>query len=132
MIDHRLLDRMEARRLAVFGQAFDRDDVLAVELIEELDAGIDRLVAEAVAVEPADQDGAGPAVAFRADDLGAGQPQLVAQEVGQRGKGGLAADREALAVDVEAAHNRACELSIRSTGEWTNCLEGGLSRHEYL
>ena len=43
MIDHRLLDRVQ--RLAV-GEILDRDEFRAVELAEEQDAGVDRLVGQ--------------------------------------------------------------------------------------
>ncbi len=98
MIHQCLLDRMKA---AVVLQSLDGDDMLAIQLVQEMDAGINGLITKALSLDPADQDRAGPAVAFRADYLGAEQMPLGAQKVGQRGEGGIAADLAALAVDVE-------------------------------
>jgi hypothetical protein len=107
--DERFLDRMG---LTIRAKALDGDDVRAVELGDDGDAGGDGLVVEAPCCErgrrdacttilPADQYGAGPAVALGADDLGAGELEVLAEEGGEGDEGGGAADFEAAAVDVE-------------------------------
>ena len=64
-----------------------------------------------------DQHGAGAADAVLAADVGAGQPQLVAQAVGER-QARLDVDADLLAVDLEfgghAAYLAAAALSARS------------------
>jgi hypothetical protein len=55
-----------------------------VELVDELDAAGDRAVGDVlfvVVIGLADEDGAGAAVAFGADDLGAGEVEVVAEEI---------------------------------------------------
>ncbi len=85
------------------GEAFDGDDVGAVELGDEGDAGGDGTVIEAFGggIRAADEDGAGSAVAFRADDFGAGEVGDGAEVVGEGEERLIAADFEALAVDVQ-------------------------------
>src|SRR5262249_39821977 len=99
MVFHeRLLHRMQS---AVAPETFDGHHMFAIELVEKLDAGVDGLVAEIIAFDLADQDRAGPAVAFGTDDLGAGQLQVIAEEVRQRGESGLSSDLVALAIHVK-------------------------------
>ena len=69
-------------------QAFDGDDVRAVELEHELDARIDGPINEPASVggRAADEHAARAAVAFAADDLRADQAVHAAQIIGQRQK----------------------------------------------
>ena len=98
-LDHGVLDRMKLIRRRL--EAFDGDDVFAIELIEELNAGIHRFVAQAILVEPPNEDRACSAIAFRTNDLGANEVQLLAKEIGQRGKYMLSTNFEAFAVYME-------------------------------
>ena len=75
---HRLLHRMQH---AVFGEILDRDQFGAVELAEQRDARIDRLVSQAAIALAHDDDGAGAAIAFRAAFFGAGRSLLQTQPV---------------------------------------------------
>ena len=63
-------------------EAFDGDDVRAVELEHELDARIDGAINEpaAIGVWPADEHAARAAVAFAADDLRADEAEHAAQD----------------------------------------------------
>jgi hypothetical protein len=97
--DHRPLDRVQ---VAVFSQSFDGNDMRAVELIQELDAGIDWSVPERIAGGPADEHGASAAIAFGANHLGADQPELPAQVIGERLECGLTADGLETAIQVKA------------------------------
>src|SRR5712692_4325368 len=78
MLAKRLLHRMQRR--AVSGKAFDGLDLVPVSHDRERGAGFDRL-----AVEMHD---AGAALRGVAADMGAGQPQILAQELHQQGGGG--------------------------------------------
>ena len=71
-----LLHRVQ---LVTVGQAFDGGDVGAVGLDGEHGARLDRLAA--------DEDGAGPARRRVAADVGAGEPDHVAQVVDEQGAG---------------------------------------------
>ena len=73
----RLLHRIEAGLVA----ALDGDHVLAVHLGQRHQAGGDRLVADGIPFQLADQDRAGAAVPLLAALLGAGQPLAGAQKV---------------------------------------------------
>ncbi len=99
-VDQRLLHRMQR---AVRGRKpVDRQHAGAIELRQQHQAGIDRLVVQAIAVRPADHDGAGAAVAFGAAFLGAGQAGVEPQPV-ERGRGRRHARHGArLAVEQEA------------------------------
>ena len=68
MRDHRFLHRMQR---AVVGEILDGDQLGAVELAEQRDAGIDRLVDQAAVALAHDHHSAGAAIAFRAAFLGA-------------------------------------------------------------
>ena len=81
MVDHRLLHRMQ---LVVAREVLDRDDLGAVGLAGEQDAGIDRLVDEALAAQPPQHHRAGAAIALGAALLGAGRALGQAQIVEQR------------------------------------------------
>ena len=65
------------------GQILDGDQFGAVELAEQSDAGIDRLVDQSAVALAHDHDSAGAAIAFRAAFLGADRPLLQAQPVEQ-------------------------------------------------
>ncbi len=83
---HRLLHRMQH---AVVGKILDGDQFGAVQLAEQRDARIERLVNEAAVALAHDHDGAGAAIAFSAAFLGAGRSLLQTQPVqhgGARGK----------------------------------------------
>ena len=69
----RLLRRMQ---LAVFGEAFDGHHVGTIGLHSKQGAGFDRTTI--------DMHGAGAALAGVAADMGAGQIQRVAQEIGEQ------------------------------------------------
>ena len=105
IVDHRLLHRMQALAL---GEVLDGQHFGAVDLAEQQDAGVDRLVAQsAVGLQPRQDDGAGAAVALIAAllrPLGAG---FLAQPIEQR-----RARREAIEGDGSAAkaeHQTAAE-----------------------
>jgi hypothetical protein len=111
-IDHRLLYRVE-RMIAA--QAFHRDDVRRIELKHKLNAGVDRAISEfcppriAVNGWPADENGAGAAIALAADDLRTDQPASAAKIVGKGEKCVATANFLPTAVDVEdkvLAHGR--------------------------
>ncbi len=67
-LHHRILNRIEL--VAVF-DALDRDHVSGVELIDILNAAVQRLVFELFARDAADRYGASAAVSLGANDLGA-------------------------------------------------------------
>ena len=81
-------------------ESLHRHDMTAIELIEKQDAGIDGHVAHTVASRPTDENGAGAAIPLGADDLGAGEPKIAAEEIGERGEGRVAPDFQPLAVHV--------------------------------
>ena len=76
-LDQRLLDGVEIA--VAVRQVLDGDQLLAVERRHELDAGIDRAIAEPVAVELAEHHRAGAAIALGAALLGAAAPLDPAQ-----------------------------------------------------
>ena len=65
-------------------QVLDRDQLLAVQLRQEQDAGVERAVAQALAVRLAEHHGAGAAIAFGAALLGAGPALHLTQIVQHR------------------------------------------------
>lgn len=117
VVDHRLLKGVE---LAVVLKAFDGDDVGAVELSDDGDAGGEGLVTQVTIVGTAGEDRAGAAVAFGADDLGAGFLEAVTEERGKGKEEIVAADFEAAAVDVEQGEishgGRGAEIGLRVVG----------------
>ena len=81
-LDHRLLHDMRSAVLVL--QILDREQLRAVELADEQDAGVDRLVAHATALQAADRDRAGAAVTLGAAFLGAHAALHQAQVVEHR------------------------------------------------
>ena len=114
IVDHRLLQRMQ---LAACGQVLDRDELRAVELAQEQDAGVERLVGEPAATEPRQRDGAGAAIALRAAFLRPLRPHFLAQPVEDRRAGGESVERHLAATEVKAqriAHaGRSCHKRHR-------------------
>ena len=98
MAGHRFLHRMQR---ALVGEVFDGDQFGAVELAEQSDAGIDRLVDQSAVALAHDHDSAGAAIAFRAAFLGADRPLLQAQPVEQRGARRKFADPHAAAAPLK-------------------------------
>src|SRR5580693_3781359 len=95
MIDHRLLHRMQ--RLAI-SEVLDRDELRAVELAQEQDAGIDRLAGQLAATEPRQHDRAGAAITLGATFLRTRGALVLAQPVEHSG-----ARREAVERDLAPA-----------------------------
>ena len=81
-IDHRLLNRVQRAVRPL--QMLHRQQPAAVQRGEEADAGVHRLVAQRVAVQPPDHHGAGAAVALRTAFLGADPPFRQPQPVQHR------------------------------------------------
>ena len=107
-LDHRGLHRMELALRA--DKVLDRDDLGAVDLAEELDAGVDRLVDQPAVAEPADGDRAGAAVALAAALLGALRPLRLAEIVEEERRRLDVGELDHLALADEAdrlAHRRA-------------------------
>ncbi len=92
LVDQRLLYRMQR---PCRGQVLDGYHMGGVERADEADAGIDRLIDDLAAGQPADEHGAGTAIAFRAAFLGSRQalpePQVVEQ--GLSGLDGIELDQ---------------------------------------
>ena len=82
MVDHRRLHRMQLA--ARTSQILDRHDLGAVDLTEQLDARIDRLVHDLAVDEPAERHGTGTAITLVAAFLGPGQRPLQPQVIEQR------------------------------------------------
>ena len=95
MIDHRLLHRMQ--RVAV-GKILDGDELRAVELAEQQNAGVDRLIGQLAAAQAREHDRAGAAIALRRSPPSYRWPALLAQPVENR-----SARREALERDLPPA-----------------------------
>jgi hypothetical protein len=89
---HRLLRRM------LPAEVFHRQQRMAVQRGQELDAAVDRLPGQiarlAAFLQAADQHGAGTAVAFVAAFLGAGAAGMLTQPAQHRGGGLQTADRD--------------------------------------
>src|SRR4051812_37646137 len=86
----------------------------AVELEEELDAGVDGAVAQPAVLAAPDEDRARPAVPLLAHDLRPRQPLVVAEKAGERLEGLRPADAVRLTVEMEddrVAHFRGCDCS---------------------
>ena len=96
MLDHRGLDGVQAR--VFVGEVLDGDDLGAVRLAEQQDAGIDRLVDEAAVPHPSERDRAGAAIALRAALLGADAALLQPQIVEQRRPGSEFLDLDCLPI----------------------------------
>ena len=95
---HRRLHRMQD---AVIGEVLDRDQLGAIHLADQRDAGIDRLVDQAAVALAHQNDGAGAAVAFRAAFFGAGGALLEAQPVEHGGARGKPVERDPAATSDE-------------------------------
>src|SRR5215831_16009697 len=104
MLSERFLQR---RKIGVVGESFYRHDLAAVSLHRQHPAG-----AHGRAIE---ENGAGPAHAMLASDMGSGEAELVAQAI-RKGKSWLDVDLDAFSVDLESRLHRArAALSARST-----------------
>ena len=82
------LERMAGAILGAWpglGQPLDRRHLRALRLERRVDAGVDRLAVN--------DDGAAAALSLIATDLGAGQPQVVAQDLGQIAAGRVHRER---------------------------------------
>src|SRR5690606_18073318 len=106
-LDHGLLYGME--RAVGAAQVLDRDQLPAVALRHEQDAGVDRAVADPLAVELAEHHGAGAAVALGAAFLGPGAPLGLAQPV-QDGEVRIEPAQLARLVAKEKAHRLGHQL----------------------
>jgi hypothetical protein len=76
-------------------------------------------------VPPADEYGTRPAIAFGADDLGARELEVLAEEGGEGDEGGGPADLEAAAVDVEedvVSHDFAMRADVPGVMRWLGGL----------
>jgi len=86
MLDERALDRME---FAAIGKIFNRDELAAVGLTRQRDAGVNRLIDPFLAYDAAQHHRTGTAIALSATLLGARRPlheaQVVEQRQGRRG-----------------------------------------------
>src|SRR3972149_3119777 len=82
-------------------ESFDGDDVRPIQLEHPLDAGVDRVIIEAVAGRAANEHGARAAIALGANDLGARESEPPAQEVAQAEEAVVAGELMPAAVDVE-------------------------------
>jgi len=99
-IHHRLLHRMQWS--VGRGQMLDGHHMRALQHADKADAGVDGLVAELIAAQPADQYGARAAIALGAAFLRPaqpfGQPQVIEQRLGSLDLG----QRHVLVVEDEA------------------------------
>ena len=82
-------------------EVLDRQHLGAVDLAEQQDTGVDRLIGERAVAQAREDDGAGAAVAFAAAFLGALGASLFAQPIEQRGAWRKAVKRDRLAADAE-------------------------------
>ncbi len=128
MVHQGLLDGVQP---ALGREALDSQDGLAIQLMQEQDTGIDRLVAQSLPFEPAYEHGAGPAIALGTDDLGPEEEQLLAEEFRERGEDRVPADLEAPAVHVEediVTHAFVC-LRCRNNSSTRNRKRAAAGRH---
>ena len=79
MIDHRLLHRVQPAVVRL--QRLDREQRLAVECRQELDAGINRPITQALVIELGNHHGTGAAVALGAAFLAARTQEILAQKL---------------------------------------------------
>jgi len=97
--DHRLLDRMET---GAFGKVLDRQHLGAVDLAEQQDAGVDRLIGRRAVGPAARQDnGAGAAIAFAATLFRALGADVLSQPVEERRAWREMVKRDSLAAEAE-------------------------------
>ena len=105
-VDHRLLHGMQAALADM--EIVDGDHFLAVDLAQEQDAGIDRLIDHAAVAQRAQRHRAGAAIALAAAFLGAAgaflQPQIVEQRRHRRYVGEF--DHLAPAQETDGASDR--------------------------
>ncbi len=99
LLDHRLLHRMQPAIAAA--EALDRDEFLAVQRGQELDAGIDGFQSKVVAftIEFREHDRARTAVALGTTLFRTGPVQVLAKELQHRSRG----------IDVVKLHDLAIE-----------------------
>ena len=126
-LDQLALDRVRA------AQAFDGPQRLAVEHRQEEDAGIDRAPLDRVAVQLAEQHGAGAAIALGAAFLGAGAAERVAQIVEDGGGGIGVFDLDHLAVEEEADHlGLPAAIQAPSLCRSAGVMRGGIAQRHHL
>ncbi len=97
-VDHGLLYATELARLR---HAFDRHDMRAVQLKQKLDAGINRLITEALLGGPPDEHGTSPAVPFATDNFCADKPEPATEKIGERQSRLAATNLPPDAVDID-------------------------------
>jgi len=116
-VDHRLLNGMKVasprHSIRRGTKPLNGDNMTTIELIKELNACIDRLVADFLRFSAANQDGARAAITLGANEFRPRQLQVAAQKIGERGKRRVASDFEAPSVDVE---NQIIAHAIDPTG----------------
>ncbi len=99
-VDHRLLDGMQTRAL---GEVLDRQHLGAVDLAEQQDAGVDRLVGRrAIGAAARQDDCAGAAIALAAALLGALGADVLAQPVEERRTRRKTVERNSFAAKAES------------------------------
>ena len=120
--DESILKRMQFRPAAGtvlgvgprLGQPFDRQYLPALRLERRVDAGVDRLTV--------DDDGAAAAFGLITADLGAGQPQIVAQYLGQV-TAGRYVKRALLAIDGQSKLCHVCApVGMNDSGSRRNAF----------
>jgi len=100
-VDHGLLNRVKFGSGLFRRQAFNGDDVSAVDLVKKLNARIDGEITQSAFEGFADEDGARPAIAFGADDFRAGEFAMLAEIIGERGESGGASNFDASSIEIE-------------------------------
>ena len=76
-----LLNRAEVRLV----EAFDAHDMASIHVAQREQAGVDRPIEDPVRLRDAEQDHACSAVAFAAAVLGSREPEVVPQDIQERG-----------------------------------------------
>ena len=84
-VDHRLLQRMQVSAL---GEILDRDELGAVELAEQQDAGVERLVGERAPFKPRQDNGARAAISLGAALLCSPRSHVLPQPIEDGRAGG--------------------------------------------
>ncbi len=98
-VDHRLLQRMQVSAL---GEILDRDELGAVELAEQQNAGVERLVGEPALLKPGQDDGARAAIPFGAALLRSLRSDVLPQPIEDGRAGGELAQSDVLATETKA------------------------------